>query len=253
MKWGWGHNASISNIILTRLWVSGKALIHSRNGAAKYYSLPEHVIPERLLNATPPKKGEDLLEITKIIANASRMVIAGGSPEQWYEIGKTATVRELLQRLETRGDLTSIQLEGSKDKFYVPTADAEEWENPQPPAEDYVRFLAPLDPMLWSRKVFAWVYGREYFWEVYRKPKDRKYGYYCLPVMFNNQYVGLLDPFFRKNDKVLEIRNFHVLDPSVPRGRFLNALRAETNRFCNYLGAEKTEVRSAPHWTTGAL
>ena len=253
MQYGWGHNARISNVILTRLWVAGKALIYNRDGTTKYYSLPEQVIPERLLNATPPAKGEDLVEITKAIVSASRLVIAGGSTEQWYEVGKTEIVRGLLQLLEKRGNLFSFQLEGSKERFYAPLADFEEWENPGVPADDYVRFLAPLDPLLWNRRVFRWVYGREYSWEVYKKPRDRKYGYYCLPIMFNDQYVGLLDPFFRKKDGVLEVRNLHILDATISRGRFLSALRAETNRFCDYLGAERTEVKNAPHWTTRAL
>lgn len=253
MRWGWGHEARISNIILTRLWVAGKAVIWDRDGGVKYYSLPERVIPKRLLNAAPPEEGEDIIEIAKAIVRASRLVIAGGSPEQWSEVGKTKAVGEILRLLETQGEVFPIQLEGSGEKFYAPSADRNVWESPQRPESDYVRLLAPLDPMLWSRRVFKAVYGCEYHWEVYKKPANRRYGYYCLPVMFNGQYVGLIDPFFRKKDHVLEIRNLHTFDPTVPRGRFLRALRAEIGRFCDYLGAEKTEVKKAPAWVAPAL
>jgi hypothetical protein len=253
MRWGWGHNARISNIILTRLWVAGKAVIWDRDGGVKYYALPEQVIPKRLLSAAPPGEGEDLVEIAKAIVKASRLVAAGGSPEQWFEVGNTKTVREILRLLETRGEVFPIQLEGTKEEFYAPSADREEWENPRPPESDHVRLLAPLDPILWNRRVFRVVYGREYYWEVYKKPADRRYGYYCLPVMFNCRYVGLLDPFFRKDDHVLEIRSLHMFDQTVPRGRFLSALRAEISRFCGYLGAEKTEVKKAPAWAASAL
>jgi len=253
MKWGWGHNAKISTVILTRFWVAGKVLIYNRDGAAKYYALPEQIIPRRLLNTDPPTEGEDVVEIVKIIVNASRLVTAGGSPEQWWEVGNTKKVREILQELESRGELIPIQSEGSKERFYAPAADREEWENPRQSTEEYVRFLAPLDPMLWSRRVFRSVYGREYLWEVYKKPEDRKYGYYCLPVIFNGQYVGLVDPFFRKKDNVLEIRNLHFLDQNLHHDKFLSALRAEAQRFCNYLGAERIQVRQAPHWANGAL
>jgi uncharacterized protein YcaQ len=71
--------------------------------------------------------------------------------------------------------------------------------------------------------------------------------------MFNGQYVGLLDPFFRRKDRVLEIRNLHAFDLTVPRSKFLRALRAEISRFCGYLGAEKTEVKKAPAWVVPAL
>lgn len=253
MKTGWGRNARISNVILTRLWIGGKVLIHHREGNAKYYALPEQIIPRKLLTADPLAEGEDLVQIVKIIANASRYVTAGGSPEQWWEVGNPKKVSEILQKLESRGNLFTIQPERSVEKVYALAADREVWENPRESKEDYVRFLAPLDPIIWSRKIFRSVYGMEYSWEVYKKPKDRKYGYYCLPIMFNEQYVGLIDPFFRKEDRVLEIRSLHILDQSVRHSRFLSALRAEIQRFCNYLGAEEVQVKKAPHWTTSAL
>lgn len=253
MKSGWGHRTNISNVILTRLWISGKAMIHNRNGATKYYALPEQIIPERILNVDPLTKGDDLLEIAKIIVNASRLVTARDSNYQWYQVGNTKAVGEILERLEMRGDIFSIQLEGSKEKFYAPMVDKKEWDKPRPLAEDYVRFLAPLDPMLWNRRVFRSVYGREYCWEVYKKAKDRKYGYYCLPVIFNDDYVGLLDPFFRKNDKVLEVRSFHILKSNLSRSRFLRALVQSITGFCSYLGAERIETIKAPLWTKEAL
>ena len=253
MKSGWGHNTRVSNVILTRLWVSGKALIFTRNGAAKYYALPERVIPERLFDVDPPAKGEDIVEIAKIIANASRIVTAGGSVEQWWEIGGPTVMRDVLQRLEKRGDLFSFELEGSKDTFYAPAADKEEWNNPEPSTEDYVRFLAPLDPLIWSRRVFKTIYGTEYSWEVYKKEKDRKYGYYCLPIIYNDEYIGLLEPFFRKTDRVLEIRNLHIFDRAIARRRFLEALNREIDRFRCYLGAQELVVKQAPGWLSKGI
>lgn len=253
MKSGWGHNTQVSNMILTRLWVSGRAMICSRNGAAKSYTLPEQILPENLINAAPPERGQDLVEITKIIVNASRLVTASGSPEQWYHVGKTKEVKEILEGLERNGDVFEVKLSGSREKFYAPSGDLKEWETPQGPKEDYVRFLAPLDPLLWSRNAFASVYGREYFWEVYKKPGDRKYGYYCLPIIFNGEYVGLIEPNFRKQDKVLEIRNFHFLSSGIQRRRFLSALHNEIERFCSYLRAQRVEVVKSPLWTRDAL
>jgi uncharacterized protein YcaQ len=92
----------------------------------------------------------------------------------------------------------------------------------------------------------------EYSWEVYKKVKDRKYGYYCLPVIFNDSAVGLIEPFYRKKDKVLEIRSFHVLDKKIEKNRFKRAVKAELNRFSEYLGAEKVEVKDGEKWIGGS-
>ena len=46
-----------------------------------------------------------------------------------------------------------------------------------------VRFLAPLDNLLWDRRLVEAIFGFEYRWEVYVPAEKRKYGYYVLPVM----------------------------------------------------------------------
>lgn len=239
VEW-WGHTA-VSRVILERLWSSGKVMIHHREGAAKYYTLAEDIVPEKYYERTPDKQ-ECIKEMVKIIVRASRVVSPSRAPEQWYAIGKTKKVRELLETLEKEGDLFSFNLSNYKGKVYAPAENREIWEDP-PPASEYVRFLAPLDPLNWNRALFKAIYEMEYSWEVYKKAEDRKYGYYCLPILFNSNAVGLIEPFYRKKDKTLEIRSFHLLDTTVDK-KFKNALEAELSRFSSNLGAEALEVKS---------
>lgn len=239
VEW-WGQTA-LSRVILERLFVCGKVMIHHREGAVKYYALTGDVIPERIYAAEVPDE-ECVKEMVHIIARASRIVSPSRAPEQWYAVGKTKRVRNLLEMLEKEGDLFSLALEGFKSTVYAPAEDKNIWENLQPPDSDYVRFLAPLDPLNWNRALFEVIYNMRYSWEVYKKVEDRQYGYYCLPILFNGSYVGLLEPFFRKKDRTLEIRNFHILDIRIDQKRFKNALEAELQRFSENLGAEKLKV-----------
>lgn len=253
VKTGWGHNATVSNMILARLWVSGQAAVSNREGSVRIYSLPEHIFPAKLLEAEPPEDGEDLVEMTKIIVRAERLVTVEGSPEIWYFVGKVKEVKRIMERLLREGDIFEVHLSNSEQKFYAPSEDLEEWTQPREAQRDYVRFLAPLDPLTWSRRVFATVYGNEYSWEVYKKPKDRKYGYYTLPIMFNGEYVGLIEPYLRKQEGALEIRSFHIIEGKINRERFLRALHTEVGRFCEYVGASRTEVARSPLWVRDAL
>ena len=223
-------------------------MVHHREGAMKYYALPEDVLPENVLSIQPPRKGEDIKEIAKLIVKSSRIISPSRAPEQWFDVGKVKEVRRILKELEKEGDVFSFNLHGYRDIVYAPIEDRGIWEDPTPSNSDYVRFLAPLDPLNWNRALFNAVYNVEYAWEVYKKAKDRKYGYYCLPILFNSNVVGLMDPFYRKKDKVLEIRNFHVLDSGIEKKRFQRAVNEELARFSEYLGAEKIEVKSGREW-----
>jgi hypothetical protein len=88
----------------------------------------------------------------------------------------------------------------------------------------------------------------EYSWEVYKKVKDRKYGYYCLPILFHGDAVGLIEPFYRKKERTLEIRAFHLLDTTVDKARFRSALTDELLRFSSNLSAECLDVKSENRW-----
>lgn len=53
-----------------------------------------------------------------------------------------------------------------------------------------VKFLAPLDNMLWDRNMITELFDFEYRWEVYTPIVKRKYGYYVLPVIYGNTFIG---------------------------------------------------------------
>ncbi|MBU7036407.1 MAG: YcaQ family DNA glycosylase [Theionarchaea archaeon] len=249
VRW-WGQTA-LSRVLLERLWISGKVAIHHREGSRKYYVLAEDVIPQSVYTAEPPDDEECMNQMATMITRASRLVSPLRAPEQWYSIGKTPKIRELLGHLEKEGVLFSLHLEGWKGQIYAPIEDSTLWHDPPEPSSDCLRFLAPLDPLTWNRALFQAVYGSEYSWEVYKKVKDRKYGYYCLPVLYNGDYVGLIDPFYKKEEQTLEIRNFHFFNH--PDSKLKDAVTKELQRFLEYLGGHHIEAKKGPKWLNSAL
>jgi uncharacterized protein YcaQ len=244
-KVAWWGDTALSRVLLERLWISGKIAIHHREGALKFYGLAEDVIPPSVYTAEPPEDEACIKEMAAIITRASRIVSPSRALEQWYSIGKTQKIRELLPHLEKEGVIFSFHMEGWKGKVYAPREDYTLWHDP-PELTDCLRFIAPLDPLTWNRALFQAVYGTEYSWEVYKKVGDRKYGYYCLPILYNGDYVGLLDPFYRKEDQILEIRNFCLFNPV--DSQIKNSVATELQRFLEYLGGRHIEVKNGPGW-----
>ncbi len=238
----WWGMTKVTRIALERLWMEGRLAIHHREGGVKFYALAEDIVPGKFLEAEPPSEEEALLAKILFIAKASRLVSPSRAPEQWYFAGKTsATVKSNLDRLVKSGEVFRLEAGDCKGPFYALNEDSDSWKDP-PESEPVARFMAPLDPLLWNRKLFAEIYGHEYAWEIYKQPHQRKYGYYCLPVLFTGSYVGLVEPFLRKKDRVLEIRSFHVLDKKAGTGGFREAVETELERFGRNLGAEKIEA-----------
>ena len=57
-------------------------------------------------------------------------------------------------------------------------------------AKSYTRFIAPLDNMIWDRKMTEALFDFTYSWEVYTPVAKRKFGYYVLPVLYNGNFIA---------------------------------------------------------------
>ena len=60
--------------------------------------------------------------------------------------------------------------------------------------------------------------------------------------------MGLIEPYFRKKDAVLEIRSFYILDTDIDRKRFKKALKTEIQRFSSNLGAVGLDLKDGADW-----
>ncbi len=247
-KGGWGQVANVANTLLTRLWVAGKLMVHHRERRTRYYGLPDRIIPKEYLMMPGLSKEEALVEIAYLIVKASRLVSPSKAPEQWNEIGKVRTVLHVLEVLVEEGRVFTVRVDGWRGDLYCPIEDKSLWANHAEGAAPKVRFLAPLDPLLWNRALFETIYGHEYVWEVYKKKEDRIYGYYCLPILHDGDYVGLIEPRYRGEDMVLEVRSLHLFDEIAEDTAFSEAFGEELDRFMEYLGADILENRSHNKW-----
>ena len=68
-----------------------------------------------------------------------------------------------------------------------------------------VTFLAPLDPLAWDRDFLRSLYGFDYIWEVYVPAAKRRWGYYVLPLLFGDRFVGRIEPRIDRKAGVLHV------------------------------------------------
>jgi uncharacterized protein YcaQ len=90
-----------------------------------------------------------------------------------------------------------------------------------------MHLLAPLDPLIYDRRVTSALWGFDYTWEVYTPPHKRTRGYYALPVLAGTELVGHVDPKADRENKKLvvvsrRLRRGHRVVPVVRElARFL--------------------------------
>src|SRR5688500_1058319 len=103
--------------------------------------------------------------------------------------GRTALRVELV----TDGELVPVEVEGVRGKRFVLREDMELLEAPPAPPPS-VAFLPPFDPLIWDRPLLAALFGFEYVWELFFPPAKRRFGWYVLPLLFRDRFVGRIEP-----------------------------------------------------------
>ena len=66
-------------------------------------------------------------------------------------------------------------------------------------------FLAPLDPLAWDRDLLLRLWGFDYRWEVYVPAAKRRWGYYVLPLLYGDRFVGRIEPRIDRRTGTLRI------------------------------------------------
>jgi len=148
--------------------------------------------------------------------------------------------------LEERGEILAVKVEGLPCPAYILREQLPLLEKIRAgsnvPAQ--AAFIAPLDNLLWDRKLIAAFFGFEYAWEVYKPAEMREYGYYVLPVLYGDRFVARFEPRYHKKAGVLEILNWWW-EPGVEVTAAMEEALAQAGReFMAYLGAKTVTSRT---------
>ena len=119
-----------------------------------------------------------------------------------------------------------VRVEGLRQTLYMLRADLPLMEavlGGQADVRARLEFLAPLDPMLWDRKLIEAIWGFHYSWEIYTPAAKREYGYYVLPMLFGDQLIGRIEPAVDRQAGRLIVKNVW-LEPGVQSTKKLSGL-----------------------------
>ncbi len=215
----WDKSSRAARSVLEQLYTEGRLLIHHKTGSRKFYDLAERHLPAALLEAPDPCRDDASRRAWRVL----RRIGAAGMmwdrrSDAWLGIDMTPEQRsEAFEALEKDGRIAAVRVEGLRFPLYIPADDMKILEDVIAERADTrarVEFLAPLDPMLWDRKLIEALWGFRYSWEIYTPPEKRKYGYYVLPVLHGERLIGRIEPKADRRTGTLEVLNLW-LEPDV--------------------------------------
>jgi len=242
-NWAWGPTR-VSRAALEGLFKMGQLGVHHRINNRRYFDLIENLVHEDILDKTDPNPTLDDYQSWHVMRRIGGMGLAHpNAGEQWGGmIGvKSPQRRKILKQLVEQGEVAQVEVEELPDDcFYVRRDDLNLLDKiSKQKSTRQAAFIAPLDNLLWDRKSLVRLFDFSYMWEVYKPQKDREYGYYVLPVLYGERFIGRLDPAFDKKTRVLTVNNWWWEDDFKPTGGSDLAIKRCMIDFLTYLDAEE--------------
>lgn len=235
----WGHR-KLSSAALDLLYNRGELCVAQKRGTQKYFDLTERIIPPE-----PDQMDEmsidDFLDwyVARRIQSLGFVWDKNGGAWQGHFLSDKELRKKVLERLAEKHAIGTFQINGLPNTFYACKELLSCGESEVP--KEYARFIAPLDNILWDRTMLEKVFDFSYRWEVYTPVVKRKYGYYVIPVIYNDCFVARFEPEPIGRTGCFRIKNWWWETNIQPDERMRMGIWKEMERFSAYLEAECAE------------
>ena len=213
MHWSgnWHKKSAAARSVLEQLYTDGELIIHHKKGSRKFYDLTKKYLPTSILEAENPCKDEESFICWRVLRRIGAIgLLWDKNSTALLGININAETRKkILLRLMNEGKICPVMVEGLKTAFYYLSSDDSLMRQVLEGSADIkprMSFLAPLDPLMWDKALILALWDYQYSWEIYTPAVKRKYGYYTLPILFGEQFVGRIEAIPDRKNKILCVK-----------------------------------------------
>lgn len=246
IHWSGGNNLSRS--VLEQMYSTGELIVHHKKGTRKYYDIADKYIPAGLLKAREPLPDEPEHQKWRVLRRIGAVGLLWNRPsDAWLNIWgmKVNERNEAFRRLSGEARICEAAVKDRKDVLYCRAEDLPLIEhvlkNPEP--KPRCELLAPLDNLIWDRRLIKELFGFDYTWEIYTPAIKRKYGYYVLPLLYGERFIGRVEVIADRKAGTLVVKNIWY-EEGVKRGKKLQAsLDGCLRKFAKFNGCQTISIQ----------
>jgi uncharacterized protein len=210
---GWTANQNVSRM-LDLMWARGELMIVGRQGLQRIWDLTERWLPDW----APQDRLTEPQAVERAAAHAMRAlgVATPRHVSEHFTRGYYSNLPRALARLERRGEIEPVEVEGpGRDPWYL-HREARQWLNGgSAGSEPRTVLLSPFDNLICDRRRTRRLFDFDYSIEIYVPKAKRKYGYYVLPILHGDRLIGRLDAALDRKKGVFRVHSLYN-EPGAP-------------------------------------
>lgn len=219
---------------LQRLFFFGEIMVSHRDGFQRVFDLRERVLPSDIDTTTPAMdEYAHYLILNTIRAHG----FARPAEMHYLRRAMGDHVRKAANALCDAGEILRLNVKGVKGDFFSTT----EQINTPVRVANKVKLLSPFDNAVIQRDRISDLFGFDFQIECYVPKPKRKFGYYCLPILYGDQFYGRIDVKADRKTKELELISTLFESKPMP-GAFSEALAKACVDFARFNQCDKIKV-----------
>ena len=181
----WWSGRSDGQKTLDWLFRIGQVAVKRDTKFSRSYVPFDSVIPNEISGFPDPLESDSIDELILTAARCNGISTVSDIAD--YFRMKPILVREALPFLLEQNKLLPVSVEGWDEKAYLhPSV-------PKPAKIESRALLSPFDSLVWCRPRLERLFHFKYRLEIYVPKEERKYGYYVLPFLLNENLVARVD------------------------------------------------------------
>lgn len=231
--WNWKP----TKIALERLFMQGDLMVCERNGMQKTYDITERVLPQNIDLKQPSP-----FEFAEYLVKTYLKAYGFTSIKQITHLKKGEILRknvnDVLESMLQKGTIKKVPLENGPSIFIQSNLIEQSFAK----NDSNIRFLSPFDNSIIHRDRVKHLFDFDFRLECYTPKEKRQYGYFCLPILFGNTFLGRVDCKAHRKEKQFEIIHLHIENQNIDIESWISYFVESIKQFAIFNGCDTIKL-----------
>jgi uncharacterized protein len=222
---------------LEQLYMEGDLMVSDREGFQKTYDLTDRVLPS-YVNTQMPSTDEFAAHIVEQQLRCHGLVSLKGLTYQRRNPELRQAVKALVNERLAQGTFEQVQV-SSGEVFILETGALE---RSLPALKHRMLILSPFDNSVIQRDRLKALFQFDYQIECYLPEAKRQYGYFCLPLLYRDEFIGRMDCKAHRKISQLEIKLLHLEQHNFDEDSVITAFVDAITQFCYFQNCDSVSL-----------
>lgn len=214
---------------LEQLYMQGDLMVSEREGFQKTYDLTERVLPAGV-DTTMPTLEEFATHLVDQQLRCHGLVSLKGLTYLRRNTGLRQAVKTLVDDRLAQDQLQQVSVD-SGETLILPV---DALDRRLPRVADRLQILSPFDNSVIQRDRLKALFGFDYQIECYVPAAKRRFGYFCLPLLYRDEFIGRMDCKAHRKTGELEIKSLHLESHAFDEEAVIAAWIDAVRDFCRF-------------------